>query len=384
MRILHTSDWHVTEGPRFDRVLAALDRMVSIGEGEEVDLWVIAGDLFHTDLPHRAPTPRELVAVGERIRQMSVSAPVVIVYGNHDVEQALAPLAWTACTHPVRVVDRPEITMVREGVPVLCLPYPQKRHFIAARGPGAVEGQRQEAGQSIELLLRGLLAGASVPLAVAHINVAGARTGGGEVLIGREIEIAPAVLAELPVGYWALGHIHQEQDMGPTAGYCGTPVQQNFGDSARVGFRIVEINESGGDLKFVPLGDGELVTVEAWWEPVGPDAFKWVLDFAGGAAAAAAAVEMKVVGHCRESERDVATLAGLEAQARADFPAVPSIRCQRIIEPETRAARGEVVAQARTVMDKVEAYWSTLSPGPDADERAAALALLDELEHAAP
>lgn len=55
MRILHTSDWHIGKRlmgrERLDEQSAALDEIVGICEREEVELVLVAGDIFDTYLP---------------------------------------------------------------------------------------------------------------------------------------------------------------------------------------------------------------------------------------------------------------------------------------------------------------------------------------------
>ena len=55
MRILHTSDWHIGKRlmgrERLDEQSAALDEIVGICESEEVELVLVAGDIFDTYLP---------------------------------------------------------------------------------------------------------------------------------------------------------------------------------------------------------------------------------------------------------------------------------------------------------------------------------------------
>ena len=85
MKILHTSDWHVGKvlkgRDRHDEHVSALGSLVRIARDDDVDLVLVAGDLFET----AAPTPRSqglvmrtLLALREEGRQ------VVVIAGNHD------------------------------------------------------------------------------------------------------------------------------------------------------------------------------------------------------------------------------------------------------------------------------------------------------------
>ena len=58
MKILHTSDWHVGKvlkgRDRHDEHVAVLGSIVQVARDEDVDVVLVAGDLFET----AAPTPK--------------------------------------------------------------------------------------------------------------------------------------------------------------------------------------------------------------------------------------------------------------------------------------------------------------------------------------
>ena len=85
MKILHTSDWHVGKvlkgRDRHDEHVAVLGSLVGIARDEDVDLVLIAGDLFETAAPtarSQGLVMRTLLALREDGRQ------VVVIAGNHD------------------------------------------------------------------------------------------------------------------------------------------------------------------------------------------------------------------------------------------------------------------------------------------------------------
>src|SRR5690242_21788297 len=90
MKILHTSDWHVGKvlkgRDRHDEHLAALGSLVSTARDEDVDVVLVAGDLFETSAPtarSQGLVMRTLLALREDGRQ------VVVIAGNHDHQNLL-------------------------------------------------------------------------------------------------------------------------------------------------------------------------------------------------------------------------------------------------------------------------------------------------------
>ena len=90
MRILHTSDWHL--GRSFHRVgmldhqAAFVDHLVEVVESEQVDLVVVAGDIYDRALPH----VDAVRLADEAFARLAASrAQVVLTSGNHDSAQRL-------------------------------------------------------------------------------------------------------------------------------------------------------------------------------------------------------------------------------------------------------------------------------------------------------
>jgi exonuclease SbcD len=90
VKILHTADWHLGKRlgriDRSDDLRRAVERVVDVCEREDVEVMVIAGDVF--DNVYRADDVRAAVnllkqAVGPFLRR---GGTVLAVTGNHDGE----------------------------------------------------------------------------------------------------------------------------------------------------------------------------------------------------------------------------------------------------------------------------------------------------------
>ena len=94
MKILHPSDGHVGKvlkgRDRHDEHVAVLDSIVATARDQDVDLVLVAGDLFET----AAPTARaQGLVVRTLLRLREDGRLIVAIAGNHDNQAC-----WTRCT----------------------------------------------------------------------------------------------------------------------------------------------------------------------------------------------------------------------------------------------------------------------------------------------
>ena len=89
LKILHTADWHLgkrlQEFSRLEEQKEVLDEICSIADQEEIDLVLLAGDIFDTFNPaHEAV---ELLYKTLRRLSKNGTRPVIAISGNHDSTQ---------------------------------------------------------------------------------------------------------------------------------------------------------------------------------------------------------------------------------------------------------------------------------------------------------
>src|SRR3954447_19945908 len=108
MKLLHTSDWHVGKqirgNTRADEHRSVLFEIGEIAEREEVDLILVAGDLFDTSAP--SPESEEIV-FDALLRFARTGAEVVVIGGNHDNARRLRALSPVFRGCGVYVVGEP-------------------------------------------------------------------------------------------------------------------------------------------------------------------------------------------------------------------------------------------------------------------------------------
>lgn len=385
MRILHSSDWHVTEGKRFDEAVDVLRSIVKHGIDAGVDAWFVPGDFFGTAVPHRS-SPRERLAVADIFGSMADHAPVFAVYGNHCFPEDLELLARLRAKLPIVVASRP--TVVTAGaIRAYLMPYPSKRFFLANDSV-----KIDIAGQTLAMEggLRAILAAwrldaeqardrGEYPVAAMHLNVAGSATAGGEVLIGQEIELSKHDLDELGMDYVALGHLHLQQRVADRAWYCGSPYGQSFGEPDRKAFLVIDL-EHGADpvVTSVPTPARRILTVR-YESREGRPHFLGMDQDCGSEICMGEeyeGAEVRVLVEVGEDEVATFPFDRIEEDVRS--LGAHSVKLERRILPKTRV-RSEAITKAVTLEEQLDAYFESLATPPDAEQRARVLEKLAEL-----
>ena len=248
MRLLHTSDWHVGKTirgrSRHDEHEAVLGEITEIARDHEVDVVLVAGDLFES----AAPTPESEALVYETLLGLAQHAEhVVVIAGNHDNPRrlkAVAPLLALGNVHVVTEARSPDtggferLTIGDETLNLALLPFVSQRGIIRAADlmEGAAFEHANVYADRMRVLIEHLSAGFngdSVNVIVAHGFVHGATAGGGER--GAHLVEDYAVTSQAfpaSASYVALGHLHRPQKIagGAPINYCGSPLQLDFGE----------------------------------------------------------------------------------------------------------------------------------------------------------
>lgn len=246
--LVHIGDFHAGPGPRNPARYRALDQVIAEG----LALPSLGAWLWPGDLSHQRQTIDDENALIERLRRMSASAPVVLVYGNHDAPGDLDKFAFVSAGNPIYVVDRPQVLRIRLATmafaSIACLPYPHKHGLVLAgvANPDIVD----EAANALdaifmqfEMELADARAKGDLTLFIGHANVGGAVTSSGQPNIGREIELSPRHLDRLGPIYKGLNHIHKAQEIHG-AHYPGSICRLDWGEIEEK--RWLEVEYDGG------------------------------------------------------------------------------------------------------------------------------------------
>jgi DNA repair protein SbcD/Mre11 len=278
MRILHTSDWHVGKvlkgRDRHDEHLAVLGSLVQVAREEDVDLVLVAGDVFETAAPTakaQGLVMRTLLAMREDGRQ------VVVIAGNHDnaalLDAVYRPVLGELGLHVLGTPKRPEAggmlalrTRGGEAVNVAALPFLSHRYAVRAAEILLHEfaeyalDYAQRVKEIVRLLTQGFT-GDAVNLCMAHATLLGGRRGGGEREVQTSLDYElPASMFPAAAHYVALGHLHRQQEIpGPCPTfYSGSPLAIDFGEEANEPAVLIVTAEPGirADARPVPITGG--------------------------------------------------------------------------------------------------------------------------------
>lgn len=275
VRILHTSDWHVGKlirgQSRADEHRAVLAEIASIAAAEEVDLVLVAGDLFET----AAPGPASEAIVYRALLDLAQVAPVVVIGGNHDNPRRLSAVAPLLDLGRVRLLAQPArpddggvVDLDVSGVTVrlALVPFVSKRGIV--RADQLMRDAAFELNQAYDERMRAIIdgltagfAGDTVNVICGHLFAAGGTLGGGERSAHTIMDYSVASLAfPVTAQYVALGHLHRAQDIpGATRiRYCGSPLQLDFGESGEAkSVSIVDLEPGApAAVREVPLTEG--------------------------------------------------------------------------------------------------------------------------------
>lgn len=256
MRLLHTSDWHLGRTFHGQSLLAdqeaVLGGMVDLAVRHQVDVVLIAGDLYDRAVP--SPEAVQCATrILARIRHAGIS--IIAISGNHDSAPRLGAFADFLAAGGLHL----RTAAARSGEPVLLFdddgpvavyPVPYLEPELA-RGvwdlpsPASHQHVLTRALGEARVDLAGRPPGTR-SVAMAHAFVTGAAAGGSE----RSIAVGgvESVTADVFDGfnYVALGHLHSSQLVTDRIRYSGSPLPYAFSEAGQTkSVLLVDLDPAG-------------------------------------------------------------------------------------------------------------------------------------------
>ncbi|MFI7094021.1 exonuclease SbcCD subunit D [Streptomyces lydicus] len=255
MRFLHTSDWHL--GRSFHRVnlLTAqrtfLDHLVETVRAREVDVVLVAGDVYDRAVPPLAAVELFDEAL-HRLAELGV--PTVMISGNHDSARRLGVGAGlmeragihlrtdpAGCGTPVLLSD------AHGPVALYGLPYLEPAMVRDTLGAQRAD-HAAVLGAAMDRVRADL---AERPAGTRSVVLAHAFVTGGTAS-DSERDITVGGVASVPAGvfdgvdYAALGHLHGCQTLTERVRYSGSPLAYSFSEADhRKTSWLVELDGTG-------------------------------------------------------------------------------------------------------------------------------------------
>ena len=260
MRILHTSDWHLgknLEGnSRMDEQELFLNDFVNIVKENNIDLVIIAGDVYDTANP---PARAEKIFY-DTLKKISQNGKVMtlVIAGNHDNPDRIVSAGPLAMEHGIVMVGTPktivpigeygkhrilnsgegfiEIEINDEKAVILTLPYPSEKRLneVLYNEMDDEDNKLKDYSQKIKSLfdkLKENFREDTINLVATHLYIMGCSEAGSErsVQLGGSFILDGSILPS-EAQYVALGHIHRPlivQGTNKKARYCGAPIHYN-------------------------------------------------------------------------------------------------------------------------------------------------------------
>ncbi len=242
MKILHTADWHLgakTNGkdrlPEQRRVLEEIESIVNF---ENIDVVIIAGDVFNTSSPSAEAeelffeTIKNLSNGGERF--------IFVLAGNHDDPTRLSAGLPLAGKHNIALVSdlkklskslfvgggRAKVIETGDGfvrvqvdgeiMTLAYLPYPSESRLGGKFDEDTSYSQKVKTWSSIGA---SAFEPGTLNVFVSHLFLIGSKVSDSEKRVGNILAVSES---DLPVAdYTALGHIHHSQKIGENVFYSG-------------------------------------------------------------------------------------------------------------------------------------------------------------------
>ena len=265
MRLLHTSDWHLGRTLHgyslIDAQRVAVNELVKEAISREVDLFIVAGDVFDRAVPP-VEALRILNDAVARLNEASIST--VLIAGNHDSGERLSTYSsvlregvWVV--GDAREIATPIVLRDESGeVLIYALPFldPELVRHDLADGEPLERSHDAVMTRVIELINADQAArGNPRSVAIGHAFVVAGEPpevseSERDLSIGGVQSVPSARFGE-SFDYVALGHLHRPQLVGSEdIRYSGSLLRYSFSEAGHEkSFLVIEIGAPGGEIQ---------------------------------------------------------------------------------------------------------------------------------------
>ena len=208
---------------------------------------LFSGDMFH----HRGTLDVNVLNATYKVLNSFQMMQIVVhaISGNHDdVDNSIVPTtALHSLEDVMHVIEQPELFHTSDSTEVVAIPYSKDKQFVL----NSMKKLREQCKDPRSAIL------------LCHIGISGGVVGSGMYAMNDEYTLHDLMYDKWK--YLVAGHYHQPQMLAHNSFYCGTPVQNNFGDERKGnepynGFFVIDTDKRW-DIQFVPIIAPRFITV---------------------------------------------------------------------------------------------------------------------------
>ena len=221
MKFAHLADTHIRNLKYHRDYRVVFEKIYEILRKEKVDYIIHCGDLAHTKTNL---SPEYFDLAGDFLSNLADIAPTYIILGNHDGNLKNAS-RQDAVTPIISALKKPDLTLLKDSGEVML----DDKHTINVLSVFDRDNWAKPSDKE------------KINIALYHGVVAGAKTDIGWVMKNGEDPISTFD----DFDFVFLGDIHKQQklDAEGRIRYCGSTVQQNYGEANDKGFLIWDIKD---------------------------------------------------------------------------------------------------------------------------------------------
>lgn len=257
MRLLHVSDLHAGKSlgriNRNEDLEYALNQVINICKEENVDVLLIAGDIYDKANPDHESQDMILDFL---TKLHTEGVHIVLIAGNHDSYDLIRSYKHLRRVARLHVMDRPckdptDCILKFGDLTIACLPYPSER-LLTHLHENPHRSYTEKVANYLKVVAKHVES-ARYKVLLAHLMVESAKISGTErqSTVG---EFYAVKLEHIPecFDYVALGHLHRHQRIN-RAYYSGSLYQINFSEKGMEKFANLVILEDELQVKPIKL-----------------------------------------------------------------------------------------------------------------------------------
>lgn len=386
MKILASGDHHFDEHSRFEECVRVHDWIADQVAEQRPDVFLSGGDLYE-----RSSTPVERKAVAAWLKRVASVCPVIIAKGNHDRSLDPSIMVDLETKYPVIVEEAARVHYVG-GAAIAVVAWPNKASVAAMIGrPISSDGLDDVTREALRNVLSGLgqeLAAHQGPrILLMHAMVNGSVTSTGQPMIGGELALGLEDLGLAGPALTVLAHIHKPQAWtwnGAPVAYTGSPFRTAFGELEEKSILSAEFGRGGTLLGWeriatpaTPMIHIEGQYVETHVGLPGDVIVPAGIFLDGQHDVTGAEVRFRYL--VETDHRDAAKAEAAKRRAEMLAAGAKSVKVEEMVIASTRA-RAPEIAEAKTIADKLEAFWASKNIRLREDRKDRVLSRLTQLQ----